>query len=460
MKIRILEGPHVGKILDLRNEEFIIGRDKECTLQLDVDGVSRKHCRIFREGAILIIEDNDSTNGIRVNGEKVKRKTLAANDKIRIGKSLIMLSDDRDIIEESAISNFTFEGSETAETENDNSGKAILAAVIVVVLVLGGLFALINMEEVDPEEVVEISNSNKALNQLDAEEEIPLDPVAKSASPVPQDEDEDEEEEEEEEEKPEEAIIEMHSYMVKSNPSGADVIINGETVGQTPYVMQDLPEGAHAIELKKTDYAIKKEVIQVPVRDVKTIDLELEAGIGLIRSTPSNMAVSRGHQVIGKTPFKFKAGTGKYEFKLSGVGYNDEDVEIFLNKFKASIKEVRMDKSTGTLSIRVMPSGAVIFIDGFSKGKALGEVNEFSKPKTLHGLKGRGSRIWAEYDGKMSQIVMMTIKSGQHQNLKLVIEGFENKAPKNKVKVKVKKEAPVKADNPIEKKGGGAVELD
>jgi pSer/pThr/pTyr-binding forkhead associated (FHA) protein len=67
--------------------EFRIGRHPECNMVLQDDGkVSRRHARIYRVGEECMIEDNGSSNGTFVNGEKIEHpRFLQPGDKIAIG---------------------------------------------------------------------------------------------------------------------------------------------------------------------------------------------------------------------------------------------------------------------------------------------------------------------------------------------------------------------------------------
>src|SRR4051812_6970352 len=51
----------------------LIGRSKECDVQLADPNASRRHAELRREGAAYWITDLDSTNGIEVNGRRLKR---------------------------------------------------------------------------------------------------------------------------------------------------------------------------------------------------------------------------------------------------------------------------------------------------------------------------------------------------------------------------------------------------
>jgi hypothetical protein len=72
---------------ELTGERAVIGRSRECDIQIADPNVSRQHAELRREGADFVIVDLGSTNGIEVNGRKVKRATLSPGDRIAIGQT-------------------------------------------------------------------------------------------------------------------------------------------------------------------------------------------------------------------------------------------------------------------------------------------------------------------------------------------------------------------------------------
>ncbi len=72
---------------ELAKERMLLGRSKECDIQVDDANASRRHAEIRREGESYWIVDLDSTNGVAVNGERVKRSRLSAGDRITVGST-------------------------------------------------------------------------------------------------------------------------------------------------------------------------------------------------------------------------------------------------------------------------------------------------------------------------------------------------------------------------------------
>ncbi len=72
--------------------DYVIGRDAECDLHLDVDLVSRRHAQLTVNYDHALIEDLGSSNGTFVNGKPITEATrLWPNQKIQVGAATIEL---------------------------------------------------------------------------------------------------------------------------------------------------------------------------------------------------------------------------------------------------------------------------------------------------------------------------------------------------------------------------------
>ncbi len=81
----ISEGKEAGREFVFDQQSVVIGRTPECDVILYDAGVSRRHARIFDEGAGFQIEDLGSSNGTVVNGSKVSKQPLKDGDSIILG---------------------------------------------------------------------------------------------------------------------------------------------------------------------------------------------------------------------------------------------------------------------------------------------------------------------------------------------------------------------------------------
>jgi pSer/pThr/pTyr-binding forkhead associated (FHA) protein len=62
----------------------LVGRKQECDLCLSHKSVSKMHCVIVKTDGLLLLRDLGSTNGTRVNGQRVRRAALLPNDNLAI----------------------------------------------------------------------------------------------------------------------------------------------------------------------------------------------------------------------------------------------------------------------------------------------------------------------------------------------------------------------------------------
>ena len=82
--------------VELVKELTLIGRKEDCDLRLDHKSVSKLHCVLVKTDGLLLLRDLGSTNGTRVNGQRVRRAALLPNDTLAIAK--LLLADTHDLI--------------------------------------------------------------------------------------------------------------------------------------------------------------------------------------------------------------------------------------------------------------------------------------------------------------------------------------------------------------------------
>ena len=73
-----------GQPIDILKDLIVIGRKDDCDVRLDHKSVSKQHCVIVKTDGLLLLRDLGSTNGTRVNGQRVRRAALLPNDQVNI----------------------------------------------------------------------------------------------------------------------------------------------------------------------------------------------------------------------------------------------------------------------------------------------------------------------------------------------------------------------------------------
>src|SRR5947209_16278225 len=73
-----------GAPVEVVKDLTLVGRKEECDLRLDHKSVSKMHCVIVKTDGLLLLRDLGSTNGTRVNGQRVRRAALMPDDELTI----------------------------------------------------------------------------------------------------------------------------------------------------------------------------------------------------------------------------------------------------------------------------------------------------------------------------------------------------------------------------------------
>lgn len=84
----VIRGAELGARADLSEVDLVIGRAPGSGFRLDDPGVSRQHCRVWRDGGVWRLRDLGSTNKTFVNGAAVTETELHDGDRIGIGDTV------------------------------------------------------------------------------------------------------------------------------------------------------------------------------------------------------------------------------------------------------------------------------------------------------------------------------------------------------------------------------------
>jgi predicted component of type VI protein secretion system len=81
---------HEGRSVLLGSQGAVLGRSRECDVQIEDPNVSRRHAEVRPSGGSWIVRDLGSTNGIKVNGRRVSdAQSLRPGDRIEVGRSTL-----------------------------------------------------------------------------------------------------------------------------------------------------------------------------------------------------------------------------------------------------------------------------------------------------------------------------------------------------------------------------------
>ncbi|MGD9488591.1 MAG: PEGA domain-containing protein [Calditrichaceae bacterium] len=155
---------------------------------------------------------------------------------------------------------------------------------------------------------------------------------------------------------------------VKSNPEGAEILLNNRFVGKTPFTGNKYPEGEYDLLLRRNGYVDYSQ--KVVVRPNQSFDvmaaLIKKAGSLTISSEPSDAMVSLdGKELKGKlTPFTLESvAPGKHDISIKKEGYSGSSGSITVSEDQESEFFGELKRLMGDLEVHVKPWGT-IYIDG------------------------------------------------------------------------------------------------
>src|SRR3954453_23164214 len=73
-----------GSDIPLDRTMVVVGRHPQCDARLDSLRISRHHCCMTQDNGDVVVRDLGSTNGIRINGQRVELGRLRPGDELSI----------------------------------------------------------------------------------------------------------------------------------------------------------------------------------------------------------------------------------------------------------------------------------------------------------------------------------------------------------------------------------------
>ncbi len=96
----VISGRSVGRMYKLDENKTTLGRSPDSGVLIEDEGVSRNHAMVERRNDEYFLIDNQSTNGVFVNGDRINMHRLEDGDKLQIGSNTILKFSFQDEVEE------------------------------------------------------------------------------------------------------------------------------------------------------------------------------------------------------------------------------------------------------------------------------------------------------------------------------------------------------------------------
>ncbi|MGE5682456.1 MAG: PEGA domain-containing protein [Bacillota bacterium] len=174
------------------------------------------------------------------------------------------------------------------------------------------------------------------------------------------------------------------SVLVRSNPSGAQILINGSnSFKTTPDTLTGLEIGTIFITLKLQDYKDTTFSVVIPDSDMITQNITLTRTVPIqqykasitLNSNPQGAMIFLSNSFSGKiTPDSLtNLGNGTYLITLKLNEYQDTTFNVTISNNKDVTKSVTLTKippqRKASLALNSVPAGAQIYINGINSNR-------------------------------------------------------------------------------------------
>ena len=220
--------------------------------------------------------------------------------------------------------------------------------------------------------------------------------------------------------KPFQLIPAFGSLSITSEPSGADVYISGELVGQTPYSSQRLASAKYLVDIRKPLYLpLSNQTIAIEDGQLAEHSYKLQPNFGdlSVASEPPAATITletNGREVYrGSTPISLQLEPATYILSANKSGYAQRRFEVSIARGQStsiSKEQLQLRRLSGTAIISSEPAspGARVFIDGKDTGTVplITELPVGSYEVTIKADKLKGSANLQIRDGAQQTLVV------------------------------------------------------
>jgi len=202
---------------------------------------------------------------------------------------------------------------------------------------------------------------------------------------------------------------------LSSQPDGAQVRLDGESIGRTPLTSQML-QGRHKIELSLTGFK-PISVVQIieagKDRTLEPFQMQPVDGYLSIASQPVDASISLNGVFQGMTPLDvaIPANT-EHQLKLTKSGYTTAEKSIRLAPDEKRELSIKLQAQYATVFISTTPANAKLQIDGQIQDKQNGRFRLSVRPHTLTLSK----------PGYVSQTQSITPRQGVSQSIQIKLD--------------------------------------
>jgi TolB-like protein len=219
---------------------------------------------------------------------------------------------------------------------------------------------------------------------------------------------------------------------VKTNPTGAEVRIDGQSRGATPFELDELPSGNYHLTLTKDLFQTID--LDIVIEDGKNLELNLKlearSGILSITGKPNGAEIQANEKKIGNLPLKdYRIAEGMVELTASAKDYHSQTEFMNIQRDQNYEHVFNLERHSGKLIVITEPPDANVYLDGEGKGKT---------PSILDGIPIGSHTLKIDHPSFLPQSETFTLALNEKKEFRLKLMTYEGSIQQDIDKAKFK----------------------
>jgi hypothetical protein len=219
---------------------------------------------------------------------------------------------------------------------------------------------------------------------------------------------------------------------VKTNPTGAEVRIDGQSRGATPFELDELPSGNYHLTLTKDLFQTID--LDIVIEDGKNLELNLElearSGILSITGKPNGAEIQANEKKIGNLPLKdYRIAEGMVELTANAKDYHSQTEFMNIQRDQNYEHVFNLERHSGKLIVITEPPDANVYLDGEGKGKT---------PSILDGIPIGSHTLKIDHPSFLPQSETFTLTLNEKKEFRLKLMTYEGSIQQDIDKAKFK----------------------
>ncbi len=166
-------------------------------------------------------------------------------------------------------------------------------------------------------------------------------------------------------------LTDSATLRVTSEPAGAQVLFNGVPRGETPALIERIPDGVGELEVRADGYQPAKQSVRLSAGDDETTHVVLIPKPASLRveTIPAGARVYVDNQYKGESPFELQEiDPGSHRVRVELAAYDPMARDVLLERATSKTEEFRLVPNCGSLRVTSYPAGVTVLVDGKVRG--------------------------------------------------------------------------------------------